>query len=68
MIDEKKIKMEINTLLVNEEPQSLQEKLLQGFQEYIDRQPIVSVREAYFKQRMMWLMKVMGMNVLMEVE
>lgn len=68
MIDEKKIKREIDTLLVNEEPQSLQEKLLQGFREYVDGQPIVNIREAYFRQRMMWWLKAAGVNVLMEVE
>ena len=67
MIDEKKIKREIGTLLEKEEQESLQEKLLQSFMEYINRQPVINIREAYFRQRMMWLMKVMGMNVLMEV-
>ena len=68
MIDEKKIKREIDVLLEKEEHNSAQEKLLQGFMEYINRQPVMSVREAYFRQRMMWLVKVTGMNVMMEVE
>lgn len=68
MIDEKKIKREIDALLVKEESNSPQENLLQGFMEYINRQPVISVREAYFRQRMTWLMKVMGLNVVVEVE
>lgn len=68
MIDEKKIKREIETLMAKEEPQSLQEKLLKVFLEYINRQPVVNVREAYFRQRMTWLMKVMGLDVVVEVE
>lgn len=68
MIDEKKIKRELNMLLVKEEPQSIQEKLLKGFMEYISRQPVINVREAYFRQRMAVVMKLDGMRVLVEVE
>lgn len=68
MIDEKKIKREIDVLLAKEENNSSQEKLLKGFMEYINRQPVMNIREAYIKQRMMWWLKVAGMNVLVEVE
>lgn len=68
MIDEKKIKREIDALLVKEESNSPQENLLQGFMEYINRQPVINIREAYFRQRMACLMKVMGLNVVVEVE
>lgn len=69
MIDEKKIKRDFNILLAKEEPQSLQEKLLNGFMEYINRQKVINVREAYFQQRMKnWMLLFEGMGVLVEVE
>lgn len=68
MIDEKKIKRELKMLLAKEEVRSPQEKLLQGFMEYINRQPVVNIKEAYSRQRMVWWLKAAGVNVLVEVE
>ena len=68
MIDEKKIKRELNTLLEKEKANSPQEKLLKGFMEYINRQPVLSVREMCFRHRMRVVLVVAGMNVVVEVE
>ena len=68
MIDEKKIKRELKALLETDELEPIQEKLLKGFVEYISKQPVANVREAYFRQRMIWWLKAAGANVLVEVE
>lgn len=67
MIDEKKIKRELNRGIAKE-PESPQSTLLKGFMEYISKQPVINVREAYFRQRMAAVMMTEGMRVLVEVE
>lgn len=68
MIDEKKMKREVSRVIAGEEPASPQIKLMEGFREYINMQPLVNVREAYFRQRMAGWIMMYGMRVLVEVE
>ena len=67
MIDEKKIERELNRGIARE-PESPQSTLLKGFLEYISRQPVINVREAYFRQRMAAVMMTDAIRVLVEVE
>ena len=67
MIDEKKIKSELNRGIAKE-PDSPQGTLLKGFLEYINMQPVLNAREEYFRQRIAATLKILGVNVLVEVE
>ena len=68
MIDERKIKKELNSLLVKAKPNSIEERLLKGFREYINRQHVMSTREIRFAHRMRMVMAVAGVELAVEVE
>lgn len=60
MIDEKKILKELQEL-VNKAPEgTLENKLLNGFLEYINRQPLITSWVIRFEYRMLVVLRVMG--------
>ena len=68
MIDEKKIKRELQSLLEKADRNSPEEKILKGFKEYINRQRVISAREMRLANRIGLVMRVARMNVNVEVE
>ena len=67
MIDEKKMKREIQAIMDNLPEGTIQKRIYGIFLEYINRQPLITLEQIRFEQRMAAVLKAAGRNHLVMV-